>query len=67
MFLPLGMRVLEKLTKLVDDCMRHVGGQKCLLPTLTQGELWKKTGRYEVMKDELLITKDRHNRLLLFR
>jgi prolyl-tRNA synthetase len=66
-FLPLGMRVLEKLTKLVDDCMRHVGGQKMLLPTLTQADLWKKTGRYEKMKDELLLTKDRHNRTLVFR
>ena len=66
-FLPLGMRVLEKLTKLVDDCMLHVGAQKILLPTLTLGDLWRKTGRFEKMKEELLITKDRHNRLLIFR
>ena len=66
-YLPFGMRVLEKLTKLLDECMLHVGGQKILLPTLTQGHLWKTTGRYEKMKGELLTSMDRHDRLLVFR
>ena len=66
-YLPLGLRVLEKLTKLLDDCMFDVGGQKILLPTLTEGHLWKTTGRYEKMKGELLSTIDRHKRLLVFR
>ena len=66
-FLPLGLRVLEKLTKVVDECMDNIGGQKILLPTLTPGNLWKKSGRYEKVKDEVLQTYDRHGRLLLLR
>ena len=66
-YLPLGMRVLDKLINLVENCMRKIGGQKILLPVLTEGHLWKTTGRYEKMKSELLETRDRHDHLLVFR
>ena len=66
-FLPLGMRVLQKIIKLVDNCMQSIDGQKMLLPTLTEGKLWQKTGRYDKMKEELLITYDRHKKLLILR
>ena len=66
-YLPLGIRVLEKLTRIVDKCMLQIGGQKILLPTLTQKDLWKKTGRYEKMKSEILSTIDRHGQFLMFR
>ena len=61
------MRVLEKLTTLIDEYMLSIDGQKILLPTLTEGKLWQKTGRYDKIKDELLTAHDRHNRLLVFR
>ena len=66
-YLPLGMRVLEKLTTLIDEYMLSIDGQKILLPTLTEGKLWQKTGRYDKTKDELLTAHDRHNRLLVLR
>ena len=66
-FLPLGMRVLQKVSKLIDNCMQSIDGQKLLLPTLTEGKLWEKTGRLDKMKDELLSTHDRHKRHLIFR
>lgn len=43
-FLPLGMRVLDKLSKIVDCEMSKIGGQKVLFPTLTNAKLWKATG-----------------------
>lgn len=45
-YLPLGVRALEKMTKIVDDEMQNIGAQKICLPTLTAAELWKKTGKY---------------------
>ncbi len=43
-FLPLGLRVLNKLQKIIDNELHQIGCQKVTLPTLTSGELWKKTG-----------------------
>lgn len=43
--LPLGQRVMMKLTKLIDEEMNRVGAQRLSLPLLTNGDLWKKTGK----------------------
>lgn len=65
-YLPLATRSLEKLTKLVDESMRQdAGGQKIILPTLTEASHWKKTGRLETMKSELMTTTDRSDNLLV--
>ncbi|XP_068250561.1 probable proline--tRNA ligase, mitochondrial [Palaemon carinicauda] len=61
-FMPLGQRVLAKLTDLIDEEMKLVGAQKMLLPTLTSGHLWKKTGRWKTTGDELVKVKDRHDK-----
>jgi len=60
-YLPLAMRSLEKLNRLIDDNMRRVGGQKVMMPTMTAVGSWKKTGRLEgAMKGELFKVRDRH-------
>ena len=41
---PLGIRSLEKLVKIADEELKHVGCQKLQLPFLTAGSLWKATG-----------------------
>lgn len=43
-FLPLAMRALNKLAKIVDYEMDKIGGQKVLFPTLSNAKLWKATG-----------------------
>lgn len=58
--LPLGLRSLEKLIKIVDKEMRNIGGQKLLLPNLTSTKLWEKTGRLDDMNRELFQLQDRH-------
>ncbi len=53
-------RSLEKLTSLVDESMRSIGGQKLLLPCLTPKEPWNKTNRWQQIGDEMFKIKDRH-------
>lgn len=47
-FLPLGLRALNKLKKLVEKELNQIGCQKLSLPTLTHGNLWKTTGTHLV-------------------
>ncbi|PNF23894.1 putative proline--tRNA ligase, mitochondrial [Cryptotermes secundus] len=63
--LPLGERSLQKLIRIVDDEMCKINAQKLLLPLLTSGELWKSTGRWEDIGEELFTLKDRHDRELV--
>jgi prolyl-tRNA synthetase len=57
-FLPLGLRVLEKIEKIVDEEMAKIGGQKILLSTLQPKEVWQKTQRWDNF-DALLKVKSR--------
>jgi len=58
-FLPLGVRVLETLTSIIDQHMHKIGGQKLQMPNLVPAELWKATGRWERMGPELIRVQDR--------
>lgn len=46
-YLPLGLRVLEKIEKIVCQEMDKIGGQKTILPALHPQENWQKTGRWQ--------------------
>ncbi|XP_043266349.1 probable proline--tRNA ligase, mitochondrial [Colletes gigas] len=61
-FLPLGLRVLNKLINLVDHEMERLGAQKLMLPALTSKSLWKQTDRFENSKTELFKIEDRHRK-----
>lgn len=54
-YLPLGLRVLRKIEKIIRDEINSIGGQEVLMPTLTQIENYKLTGRDKI--DVLLRTK----------
>ncbi|KAI8819861.1 prolyl-tRNA synthetase [Fimicolochytrium jonesii] len=58
-FLPLGLRILEKLEKLIDREMRSVDGQKVALPCILPSDGWKKTGRWESTGSEMFKLNDR--------
>ncbi len=58
-FLPLGMRVHEKIIKIIEEEMEKVGAQKILTPTLHQIDLWKETNRTNTAGFELMTLKDR--------
>lgn len=59
--LPLATKSLERLVYLIDSELQSVGGQKIQLPCLVPGTLFKKTGRWEDMGDELFKLKDRRD------
>ncbi|KAJ8920512.1 hypothetical protein NQ315_005381 [Exocentrus adspersus] len=59
-FLPLGIKSLNKLKKIVNQEMNNVGGQNVLCPSLINCNLWKTSGRLENAGPELFQLKDRH-------
>jgi len=45
-FLPLGLRVLKRIEKIIREEMVLINGQEILMPALTPKENWEKTGRW---------------------
>ncbi len=46
-FLPLGLRVLEKINTIIREEMNRIGGQEILMTVLQRKELWEKTNRWD--------------------
>ncbi|MBN9592921.1 MAG: proline--tRNA ligase, partial [Alphaproteobacteria bacterium] len=65
-WLPLGIRVLQKIEQIVREEMNRAGAIEILMPTLQPSELWKETGRYDAYGPEMLRIKDRHDREMLY-
>ncbi|MFA5084783.1 MAG: proline--tRNA ligase [Candidatus Omnitrophota bacterium] len=61
-YLPLGLKVLQKVSNIIREEMNSSGAQEVLLPAMHPPELWKKTGRYELLGAVLIKFKDRHNK-----
>jgi len=61
-WLPLGLRVLQKVTNIVREEMNASGALEVLMPVVQPAELWQESGRWDVMGDELQRFKDRHTR-----
>lgn len=61
-YLPLGLRVLRKIERIVREEMNRAGAQEVMLPMVQPAELWQETGRWELYGKELLRFKDRHER-----
>ncbi len=49
-YLPLGLRVLNKIKEIIRQEMEAIGGQEILMPALTPKNWWIKTGRYNNFK-----------------
>jgi prolyl-tRNA synthetase len=58
-YLPLAKRTLAKIEAIVRDEMDAIGGQEFFLPALHPAEIWKESGRWEVMGDNMFRLKDR--------
>jgi len=61
-YLPLGVRVLHKITSIIREELDGKGAQEILLPAIHPPELWKATGRYDLLGPVLIKFKDRHNK-----
>ncbi|OHA58686.1 MAG: prolyl-tRNA synthetase [Candidatus Vogelbacteria bacterium RIFOXYD1_FULL_44_32] len=49
-FLPLGLRVLEKIKNIIREEVNAIGGQEIMLTALQDKELWEKTDRWDDIK-----------------
>lgn len=58
-FLPLGMRVQDKVMKIIEEEMDRAGAQKMITPVLHPLELWKETNRTNSVGFELMTIADR--------
>ncbi len=60
-FLPLGKIVLDKIRDVVKEEMDSSGAQEIQMGVVTNADLWKQSGRYEIFGKELCRLKDRKN------
>ena len=61
-YLTLAQRSLLKIQGIVREEMNAIGGQEMLLPALNPAEIWKESGRWEIMGDNMFRLKDRFGR-----
>jgi prolyl-tRNA synthetase len=57
--LPLAVRVRAKIMTVIREEMNRIGAQEFLVPSLQSAQLWEKSGRLEVMGEEIFRFKDR--------
>ena len=58
-FLPLGYRVIRKISEIIREEMNAIGGQEFHFPGLNPKEIWEQTGRVEAFGDILFHIKNR--------
>ncbi len=61
-YLPLGLRVIEKVNKIIREEMNDIGAQEVTMPVLHPAEVWQETGRWYEIGDEMFRLKDRGGR-----
>jgi len=65
-WLPLGLRVLNKISDIVREEQNRAGAVEILMPTIQSADLWRESGRYDDYGQEMLRIQDRHERDMLF-
>src|SRR5512143_506593 len=58
-YLPLARRTLARIEAMIREEMERIGAQEFYLPALHPAEIWKESGRWEVMGDNMFRLKDR--------
>ncbi len=65
-WLPLGLKVLQNIERIVHEEQARAGHIPVLMPTLQSADLWRESGRYDDYGDEMLRLSDRHGRDMLY-
>jgi len=65
-WMPLGLRVLRKVEKVVREEMDRAGALELLMPAIQPAELWHESGRWDQYGHLLLRMRDRHDREFCF-
>jgi prolyl-tRNA synthetase len=61
-WMPVGLRVLRKVERIIREEMDRAGAFELWMPTVQPGELWQESGRWDQFGPELLRFEDRHQR-----
>jgi len=61
-WLPLGFRVQKKVEQIIREEQDRIGAQEMEMPVLTPAELWKQTGRWDMLEPITFRTKDHNGR-----
>jgi prolyl-tRNA synthetase len=64
-WLPMGLRVLRKVERIIREEMDRAGALEISMPVAQPGELWVESGRWDQFGPELLRFKDRHDRAMV--
>ena len=59
-FMPMGMRVMRKISAIIREEMDRAGAIELSMPIVQPAELWQESGRWAKYGPELLRFKDRH-------
>lgn len=65
-WLPLGLKVLNKVNAIIREEQNRAGGNEILMPTIQSADLWRESGRYDAYGKEMLRIQDRSDREMLF-
>ncbi|HEX9948207.1 MAG TPA: proline--tRNA ligase [Allosphingosinicella sp.] len=65
-WLPLGLKVLKRIERIVREEQDRAGAVEMLMPTLQSADLWRQSGRYDAYGPEMLRIRDRHDRDMLY-
>ncbi|HYW17674.1 MAG TPA: proline--tRNA ligase [Allosphingosinicella sp.] len=65
-WLPLGLKVLRRIERIVREEQDRAGAVELLMPTLQSADLWRQSGRYDAYGPEMLRIRDRHDRDMLY-
>jgi prolyl-tRNA synthetase len=65
-WLPLGLRVLNRVNAIIREEQNRSGAVELLMPTIQAADLWRESGRYEAYGKEMLRIRDRHERDMLY-
>src|SRR5512136_2382682 len=65
-WLPLGLKVLNNINRIIREEQNRAGAVECLMPTIQSADLWRESGRYDAYGKEMLRISDRHEREMLY-
>ena len=65
-WLPIGLKVLKKIEKIVREEQDAAGVNEILMPKIQPADIWKESGRYEDYGKEMLRINDRQDREMLY-
>ena len=61
-YLPLGQRVIDKICAIIREEMNAIGGQEITMPVIHPAEIWRESGRWDAIGEEMFRLKDRAGR-----